>query len=286
MKPKSTALTIRSSLDLYMEQVRRIPVLSREEEKKLALLWFKKRDREAGQKLVISNLRFVVKVAREYLRYGFRLPDLIQEGNLGLLHSIDRFDPRKGYRLISYAVWWIRAYIQAFVLRSWSVVRLGTTRVQRRIIASLQKARQKIASLHADEPVQPKALAAALDVSTDDLNATVNRMQRRDISIDAPVSQDNDAPYGDHLADRTPNAEEQLVEADLKLKVREKLDDIYEDLTPRERYLLDHRLMSDQPVTLEAAGEHFGVTRERVRQIENRLKGRLRGVLAPAFATT
>ncbi len=284
MKPRSTALTLRNSVDLYLEQIRRVPVLSREEEQKLALLWFERRDREAGQKLVLANLRFVVKVAREYLRYGFRLADLIQEGNLGLLHALDRFDPRKGFRLISYAVWWIRAYIQAFVLRSWSVVRIGSTRVQRRIIASLQKARQKIAALHANEPVKTKALAAALDVSQDDLKDTVQRMQRRDVSMDTPVSKDGDSTYAEMLADAAPNAEERLVEADLKSKVRAKLDEVYEELSPRERYLLDHRLLSDQPATLEAVGQHFGVTRERVRQIEDRLKGRLRGVLSPAFA--
>jgi RNA polymerase sigma-32 factor len=286
MKKKTTALALRNSLDLYLDQVRRIPVLSREEEKDLALRWFEKRDREAGQKLVISNLRFVVKIAREYVRYGLRLQDLIQEGNLGLLHAVDRFDPRKGFRLISYAVWWIRAYLQSFVLRSWSIVRMGTTRVQRRIVASLQKARQKIAALHADEPVKTRALAEALDVPYDELNETVHRMQRRDLSLDAPVSRESETSHGEMMADEAPNAEERLIHADLNAKVREKVGEVYEDLTPRERYLLDHRLMSDQPVTLEAAGQQFGVTRERVRQIEERLKLRLRSVMAPALAAS
>jgi RNA polymerase sigma-32 factor len=286
MKQKTTALALRNSLDLYLDQVRRIPVLSREEEKELALRWVDKRDREAGQKLVISNLRFVVKIAREYVRYGFKLQDLIQEGTLGLLHAVDRFDPRRGFRLISYAVWWIRAYLQSFVLRSWSIVRMGTTRVQRRIVASLQKARQKIAALHADEPVKTRALAEALDVPYDELNETMHRMQRRDLSLDAPVSHESDMSHGEMLADEAPNAEERLIHADLNAKVREKVDEVYEDLTPRERYILDHRLMSDQPVTLEAAGQQFGVTRERVRQIEERLKLRLRGVMAPALAAS
>src|SRR5258708_6185964 len=122
MTNTNKSLILRGRSEVYYDEIRKIPVLSPEEERRLAMKWFKHRDRDAGQKLVISNLRFVVKIAREYSKYGFKLSDLVQEGNLGLLHALDRFDPRKGFRLISYAVWWIRAYIQAYVLRSWSVV--------------------------------------------------------------------------------------------------------------------------------------------------------------------
>ncbi len=282
-----TELMVRDGLDLYFHEIHRVPVLSRGEERALADRWFEARDREAGRALVLSNLRFVVKIANEYTRYGFRLADLIQEGNLGLLHAVDRFDPRKGYRLITYAVWWIRAYIQAFVLRSWSIVRTGTTRVQRRIIGGLQKAREKIAAMTgASEAPTHKQLANALDVSEEDLKETVNRMQQRDVSIDQPLTPEGDLSLADSLADQTPNAEERLIASDLQTKVRDKLDGVYEDLTPRERYLLEHRLLADVPATLEAVGHQFGITRERVRQLENRLKEKLRFALAPAVGAT
>jgi RNA polymerase sigma-32 factor len=282
--PKTTQLMVRDGLDLYFREIHRVPVLSRVEERRFADLWYEKRDREAGRTLVLSNLRFVVKVAQEYTRYGFRLADLIQEGNLGLLHAVDRFDPRKGYRLITYAVWWIKAYIQAFILRSWSIVRAGTTRIQRRIFGGLQKARQKIAALTgASEEPTTRQLADVLEVSESDLKETVGRMQQRDVSIDQPLTPEGDLVLADSLADESPNAEARLIQADLNEKVRGKLDVVYEDLTPRERYLLERRLLAETPATLEAVGAEFGVTRERVRQLEGRLKEKLRLALGPAL---
>ncbi|MFH1261885.1 MAG: RNA polymerase factor sigma-32 [Pseudomonadota bacterium] len=277
-----TALTVRDGLDLYFRELHKVSVLSRAEERRLADRWYETRDREAGRVLVLSNLRFVAKIAQEYARYGLRLADLIQEGNLGLLHAVDRFDPRKGYRLITYAVWWIRAYIQAFILRSWSIVRTGTTRIQRRIFSGLQRARQKIAAMTgASEAPTNRQLADVLSVSEDDLKDTVSRMQQRDVSIDQPVTLDGDRVFGDTLADETPNAEARLIASDLQMKVREKMDEVYEDLSPRERYLVEHRLLAETPITLETVGRQFGVTRERVRQLESRLKGKLRLAFAP-----
>lgn len=276
------AVALRDGLDLYFRDLSKVPLLSRKEERALADRWYSHRDREAGQTLVLSNLRFVVKVASEYARYGFKLGDLIQEGNMGLLHAVDRFDPKKGYRLITYAVWWIRAYIQAFILRSWSIVRTGTTRVQRRIFSGLQKARKKIATMTgASQEATPKQLAEALDVPEDDLRDTMSRMSARDISIDAPTTPEGDRFVGDTFADETPNPEALLISTDLQEKVRGELDSVYDELSPRERYLLEQRLLSDSPATLEDIGKHFGVTRERVRQLEKRLKTKLRTVLAP-----
>lgn len=275
-KKKKTELVVRDGLDHYLRQVSSLPVLSKEEETKLAYRWYENRDREAGQKLVISNLRFVIKIAKEYSKFGFKLPELIQEGNLGLLHALEKFDPRKGYRLITYAVWWIRAYIQSYILRSWSIVRAGTTRAQRKIFASLQKARQRIASLSPHEPASNKQLASALNVSNEDFEQAMRRIQTRDLSLDQPSHSDEDSKsIGDTLPDETPNAEERLIENDMKSRVRAKLDEIYDHLKPRERFLLEHRLLADQPMTLEAAGKEFGVTRERVRQLEEQLKGKL-----------
>ncbi|MCB0308169.1 MAG: RNA polymerase factor sigma-32 [Bdellovibrionales bacterium] len=268
----------RDSFDLYLKDVSSVPVLSKEEENKLAHTWFETRDREAGQKLVLSNLRFVIKIAKEYTKYGFKLPELAQEGNMGLLHALDKFDPRKGYRLITYAVWWIRAYIQAYVLRSWSIVRTGTTRVQRKLFSSLQKARRKISLMSPEEPPSRKKLAAALNVSQSEFDQALHQIQTRDVSMDQPMFTEDDSSFGETLPDHVPNAEAKLIEEDTKARVRETLDSIYDELKPRERYLLEHRLLSDTPMTLETAGKEFGVTRERVRQLEERLKAKLHTV--------
>ena len=279
-KFSSKSLASKNGLDLYFQQIANLPVLSREEEKALALRWYNERDREAGQKLVVSNLKFVVKVAREYTKYGFTLSELIQEGNMGLLHAVDKFDPRKDHRLITYAVWWIRAYIQSFILRSWSVVRTGTTRVQRKLFSSLQKARRQLARMSPDEPVTNKQLAEHLNVDEDELNEAMLRMKTKDLSLDQPVGKDSQRSVGESMADDKLGAEERLIQEDLNEKVRERLAEIYDDLKPRERFLLEHRLLAENPMTLEAAGKEFGVTRERVRQLEVRLKEKLKQELS------
>jgi RNA polymerase sigma-32 factor len=277
-KKPSTALVVRDATDVYFSGLRKLPLLSAEEEKKLAMKWFETRDREAGQKLVLSNLRFVVKIAKEYSKYGFKMQDLIQEGNLGLMHAVDKFDPRKGFRLITYAVWWIRAYIQSSILKSWSIVRTGTTRVQRRIFNGLQKAMKRIASYNSSEPVSNKLLAAELDVTEDQLKETMGLMKRRDISMDQPLAsnQYENLTFGDTLSDTSASAEDKVIEQDMQQKVRSFLDDIYDELAPRERYMLEHRILAETPMTLEEIGKEFSVTRERVRQLENRLKDKLR----------
>lgn len=277
-KKPSNALIVRDSTDLYFQNLKNLPILSAEEEKKIAMKWFETRDREAGQKLVLSNLRFVVKIAKEYSKYGFKMQDLIQEGNMGLMHAVDKYDPRKGYRLITYAVWWIRAYIQSSILKSWSIVRTGTTRVQRRIFNGLRKATQKIASFNSSEPVSNKLLAAELDVTEDQLKETVGIMKRRDVSMDQPLSanQYDNLTFGDTMSDPSASAEDKVIEQDMQEHVRSFLDDIYDELAPRERFMLEHRILAETPKTLEEIGDEFGITRERVRQLENRLKEKLR----------
>lgn len=278
-KKPTTALVVRDATDLYFKGLSKLPVLTKEEEHKVAMKWFETRDREAGQQLVLSNLRFVVKIAKEYSKYGFKMQDLIQEGNLGLMHAVDKYDPRKGYRLITYAVWWIRAYIQSYILRSWSIVRTGTTRVQRRIFNGLQKAVRKISGFNSGEPVSNKLLAAELDVTEAELSETMGLMKRRDISMDQPVSAfqaENNMTFGESISDPSPSVEDKVIEQDMQEKVRTFLDDIYDDLTPRERYMLEHRILAENPMTLEEIGSEFSITRERVRQLENRLKEKLR----------
>ncbi|MCI5072569.1 RNA polymerase factor sigma-32 [bacterium] len=283
-KKSSTLPSLQSGMDHYMQEIGQLPVLSREEEYDLAMRWYKHKDRDAAEKLVISNLRFVVKIAREYAKYGVNMSELIQEGNLGLMHAVQKYDPEKGFRLISYAVWWIRAYIQAFVLRSWSIVRTGTTRAQRKLFSSLQKARKEVSAMNPSAAPTNKQLAAALDMEEEDFVATMARIQSKDMSLDQPLGNDGDEKrtFGDTLEDESSDIESQLVSYDLSEIVKDKLDSIYDELKPRERLLLEKRLLSDDPMTLEAIGQDFGVTRERVRQIESRLMDKLKKHLLPA----
>lgn len=277
-KKTSTALVAREASDLYFQGLRKLPILSVEEERKLAMKWFETRDREAGQQLVLSNLRFVVKIAKEYSRFGFKMQDLIQEGNMGLLHAVDKYDPRKGYRLITYAVWWIRAYIQSFILNSWSIVRTGTTRVQRRVFNGLKKATNRIAALDSSQPVSNKLLAKELDITENQLKETMGLMKRRDVSLEQPLApnQYDNLTFGDTLSDTSESVEDKVIREDMQDKVRGFLNDMYDEITPRERFLLEHRILAETPKTLEEIGEEFGITRERVRQLEVRLKEKLR----------
>jgi RNA polymerase sigma-32 factor len=269
---------VQDSVDLYFRQLSKLPMLTPEEEKKIAIEWFENRDREAGQKLVMSNLRFVVKIAKEYSKYGIKMSDLIQEGNMGLMHAVDKYDPNKGYRLITYAVWWIRAYIQAFVLRSMSMVRSGTTRAQRRVLNGLQKAQKRIAAMQgANLPVTNKQLAQELEVTEQEVQETLSLMNNRDVSTSMPLSRkENAMTFGDTLSDQETSVEEKAIREDMTSRIHDVLDDMYDDLAPRERYILEHRLLTDSPMTLEAVGDEFGVTRERVRQLEARLKKKLK----------
>lgn len=266
------------AVDLYFRQIGQIPLLTPEEEKELGFKWFDEDDSDAAQKLVLSNLRFVVKVAREYSKYGVKMSDLIQEGNMGLMHAVEKFDPNKGYRLITYAVWWIRAYIQAFVLRSLSIVRSGTTRAQRRVLNGLQKAQKRIATMQgANLPVTTKQLAAELEVSEKDVKETIALLGKRDVSTAKNLSNhDGQFTVEDTLEDTSQSIETQIIRQDVDEKVQVILQDLYDDFTPRERYMLEHRLLAQDPMTLEAVGKEFGVTRERVRQLEKRLKTKLK----------
>lgn len=271
------------AMSKYLAEISHLPVLSREEEQDLAMRWYNEKDREAAEKLVVANLKFVVKIAKEYSRYGFKMSELVQEGNMGLMHAVQKFDPTKNYRLISYAVWWIRAYIQSFILKSWSIVRSGTTRAQRKLFSSLQKTRRELASLNPEERVSNAQLAEALDMDQKTFAEELARMETRDVSMDQPLlsSDEQGRTVGDTFEDEKADTEAQFISMDLSEKVRDRLDDIYDDLKPRERFLLENRLLSDDPITLEAAGTEFGVTRERVRQIEAELKKKLKKVLVP-----
>jgi len=253
-------------LRIYLEQIEHYPVLSREEENVLARRYRDEEDAEAGQTLVTSNLRFVIKVALRYRNYGVKLMDLIQEGNIGLMKAVHRFDPDKGYRLISYAIWWIKAYIQNYIIRSWSLVKIGTTQAQRKLfyrISDLPEFRD------ADEHMENVAnLANRISVTSDEVIDMAARLKAHDLSLDDMVGEHSRDSFADTLRDDSPNQEDILgklqEQMDLELWVRDAL----KNLTQREKYILEKRVLSDDPVTLKELGKHFGITRERARQIE------------------
>lgn len=282
----TTALTLKEGgLETYMAEIQRVPLLSRDEEVALARRYRDDGDISAAHQLVTSNLRFVVKIAHEYRRYGYKLLDIIQEGNIGLMTAVKKFDPDKGYRLISYAVWWIRSHIQSFVLRNWSLVKLGSGHSKRRLFRRLRSAKSKLEQELAgqtDDVNTQALLAERLNVSEADVSEMEMRMAARDFSLDAPVGEDGETAYVDMLESVDENQERRLEESQQRELLAEVLDETKSQLNERESYILQHRLLSDEPKTLAEVGQHFGVTRERARQIESKLVGKLRSAMPKA----
>lgn len=272
----STAmLAPHQGLDRYMTEIRRFPLLSREEEQALAFRLRDEQDLEAAHQLVTSNLRFVVKVAMEYRNYGARLLDLVQEGNVGLMHAVRKFDPDRGYRLITYAVWWIRAYIQSYLLRAFSLVKVGTTQAQRRIFFRLGAARNQLEqSLGADvallsEGERHQELARALGVRERDISEMEMRMSARDFSLDLALEAGGDVTHLDVLADEDgPSSESLVAQRELDEGISADLAEALRSLSGREREVIELRFLSEDPPTLREVGARWGVSRERARQIE------------------
>jgi RNA polymerase sigma-32 factor len=264
-----------------MAEVARHPLLSREEEHALALRYQETRDVDAAYKLVASNLRLVVKIAHEYRRSAFSLLDLVQEGNIGLMQAVKKYDPMKGVKLSSYAAWWIRAYIIRFIMDNWRMVKLGTTQAQRKLFFNLAKEREKLLARGIDPT--PQLLAKNLRVEASDVEEMSARMGSDDLSLDAPLPGGDEGGRQSRLerfADAEPGADEALGDEQLKLLFREKLDAFAATISDeKERYIFDHRLLPPegvQPLTLQEVGDRFKLTRERARQIEAKLVKRLR----------
>jgi RNA polymerase sigma-32 factor len=264
----------RSPIDAYLAEIRRIPLLTIEQEQELARR-FRAGDGRAGHQLVAANLRFVVKVAFEYRSYGLRMPDLIQEGNIGLMRAVQKFDPARHIRLVSYAVWWIRAYLQNHILRSWSLVRLGTTQAQRKLFFSLARARRQLAQ-GGDELGDTGDIAYSLSVKPSEVVEMSARLDRRDQSLDAVLGDDGSSCLGDRLATETPSAHEQLAAAEQRSLIGTGVRAALARLDARERFILEQRLLAEPPMSLRALGDHFGFSRERARQLELRATQRLR----------
>ncbi|MBI2082610.1 MAG: RNA polymerase sigma factor RpoH [Deltaproteobacteria bacterium] len=272
------------SLAAYLAEINRFPLLSAGEERELATKYQDHHDVEAAHKLVTSNLRFVVKIAYEYSGYGVRLSDLIQEGNIGLMHAVKKYDPRKGFRLISYAVWWIRAYIQNFILKTWSLVKIGTTQAQRKLFYKLRKAKTKMASYFPGlENLNDEAceqLAKTLDVKSNDVIEMEARLRARDASLDQPIGKDGSATRLDFVATEA-NQEDQLVRAEESALVKSSVQKALTTLSDRERFIVENRLMSDEPITLQEVGDRYKISRERARQIEEAALKKIKNALGP-----
>jgi RNA polymerase sigma-32 factor len=263
------------ALRIYLSQVEGYPVLNREDESKLAIRFRDSGDMNACQTLITSNLRFVIKVALGYRNYGVKLMDLIQEGNIGLMKAVERFDPDKGYRLISYAIWWIKAYIQNFIIRSWSLVKIGTTQAQRKLFYRISDLPE---ATDVDTHMQDVSnLAKRIQVTEDEVVDMAARLKAHDLSLDDLIGDRSRDSFADTLRDETPGQDEVLAEMEERLDLKNWADRALRALSPREKYIVEKRVLSEDPVTLKELGKHFGVTRERARQIERAALEKLKG---------
>ena len=258
---------ITGTLNLYIAEINRFPLLTPEEEFRLAVRLKKYNDVTAAEKLIVSNLRFVVKIAHEYRNYGFKLADLIQEGNIGLIHAVKKFDPEKGYRLISYAVWWIRAYIQNYLIRSWSIVKIGTTQAQRKLFFKLNQTKKELETLSRRNP-EFSEIASSLGVKDTEVEEMDIRMGSRDVSLNEIINDDSSNSHIDFLAYEGDNQEVSLIKDEEKNLVQRDIAGALAHLNERESYIILNRVMADDPKTLQEIGERYNISRERARQIE------------------
>jgi len=265
-------LTAENGLTRYLEEIRRFPMLEPQDEFILAKRWREHGDRDAAHKLVTSHLRLVAKIAMGYRGYGLPISEVISEGNVGLMQAVKRFEPDKGFRLATYAMWWIKAAIQEYILRSWSLVKMGTTANQKKLFFNLRKAKSKISALEEGDlrPDQVKLIAKRLGVTEQDV-IDMNRRLGGDVSLNAPIREDGDSgEWQDWLVDEVSDQEDRLV-ADQESDNRKKaLGEALTVLNDRERRIFEARRLADDPITLEDLAAEFGVSRERVRQIEVR----------------
>src|SRR6187402_696718 len=266
------ALKAESGLSHYLDEIRRFPMLEPQEEYMLARSWREHGDREAAHKLVTSHLRLVAKLAMGYRGYGLPISEVISEGNVGLMQAVKRFEPEKGFRLATYAMWWIKAAIQEYILRSWSLVKMGTTANQKKLFFNLRKAKSKISALEEGDlrPDQVKLIAKRLGVTEQDV-VDMNRRLGGDASLNAPIRDDGEAgEWQDWLVDESASQETRLVADEQADNRRKALGDALSVLNDRERRIFEARRLADDPITLEDLAAEFGVSRERVRQIEVR----------------
>jgi RNA polymerase sigma-32 factor len=271
------------SLDAYLDRVSRIPVLSREEEHELAIKFRSEDDLDAARQLVLAHLRFVVHIARGYGGYGLPIGDLVQEGNVGLMKAVKRFDPDQNVRLVSFAVHWIRAEIHEYVLRNWRLVKIATTKAQRKLFFNLRRMKKNLTWLSAEET---KAVAKELGVSTAEVTEMEQRLSARDMSFDPTPESDEDDVYSPAAYLPSPDSDPALsVESDeWESDSADRLQSAMGRLDDRSRDILQKRWMTEDKATLHELADKYGVSAERIRQIEANALGKLRGYMAPATA--
>jgi RNA polymerase sigma-32 factor len=266
-------LTAEGGLSRYLDEIRRFPMLEPQEEYMLAKSWREHGDTDAAHKLVTSHLRLVAKIAMGYRGYGLPIAEVVSEGNVGLMQAVKRFEPDKGFRLATYAMWWIKAAIQEYILRSWSLVKMGTTAAQKKLFFNLRKAKGRISAIEDGDlkPDQVKTIAKRLGVEEHEV-VEMNRRLAGDASLNAPLRDDGEggSEWQDWLVDESANQEAVLVESEEMDSRKAALKSSMSVLNPRERRIFEARRLADNPVTLEELAEEFGVSRERVRQIEVR----------------
>ncbi len=263
-----------SALALYIHRINRFPLLTKEEEYDLAVRWREHNDIEAAHKLVVSNLRFVVKIAYEYNDYGLKIMDLIQEGNIGLMQAVKKFDPQKGFRLISYAVWWIRAYIQNFIIKSWSLVKIGTTQAQKKLFYKMGQVKKKL-GIEAATDEDISAIARTLHVKDQEVRDMNGRLSGHDLSLNTAVRDDEQTTYIDFLAE-DPSQESTLIDGQESTRLKSDIKNALTLLNEKESYIVRHRIMAAKPKTLAEIADTFSISRERVRQIEEGALKKLR----------
>ena len=260
-------------LSRYLSEIRKFPMLAKDQEFMLAKAWREHQDSAAAHQLVTSHLRLVAKIAMGYRGYGLPIGEVISEGNVGLMQAVKKFEPDKGFRLATYAMWWIRASIQEYILRSWSLVKMGTTAAQKKLFFNLRKAKSEISALEEGDlkPDQVHLIATRLGVLDEEVISMNRRLSGPDASLNAPLRSDGDSEWQDWLADdTTPSQESVVAEAEERSIRMSLLEEAMTELTDRERHILTERRLKDEPTTLEALAGEYGVSRERVRQIEVR----------------
>jgi RNA polymerase sigma-32 factor len=276
-----------AGLSRYLSEIRKFPLLSPEDEYMYAKAWKEHQDPEAAKQLVTSHLRLVAKIAMGYRGYGLPVSEIVSEGNVGLMQAVKRFDPDKGFRLATYAMWWIRAAIQEYVLRSWSMVKMGTTAAQKKLFFNLRKAKSNIGAIEEGDltPAHTATLADQLGVTEREVTEMNRRLSGPDSSLNAPVRSESESEWQDWLTDDTTDQETRLAEREEMGGRHTLLMDAMKDLTDRERDIIQARRLQEEPATLEELSQKYGVSRERVRQIEVRAFEKLqRGMQAAAAA--
>jgi len=265
------------SVSRYLSEIKSFPLLDEQEEHRLAVRLFEENDLGAAQTLITSNLRFVVKIAAEYRNYGLKMLDLIQEGNIGLMLAVRKFNPYRGFRLITYAVWWIRAQIQSYIVSSWSLLKIGTTQAQRKLFFKLKQAKNAIRSMTGGDEEDLSATALSLDVREADVEEMELRLMG-EVSLDAELSSEGGSLL-ETLVDDRPNQENQLADLQEQQELRQVVAAAVARLGEKEQFVVKERIVSDEPMTLQEIADHFAISRERVRQIEENALRKIRAFL-------